>query len=302
MKKVWAKDFSFVGGILKRRGTAFLILSGDKSAKQKIPFAMYLAWRDGTWLEAGNTNWLCAGISYAEGSSDQLVAVGEFGEVYVRGGGKNETETIGSASNSPRERGPLRGVRRIDGKTFAVGMDRQAYVRVKAGSWAEIDHGTRPKKRSKSVVGFESIDGFNASDIYAVGWDGEIWQYDGKQWKACDSPVNQILVDVCCAGDGNVYACGRNGLMVAGEGTTWEVIADSGVEDDLWSMAWYRDRLFVATYSDLYTLDDGRLRLIDTGDEEIDTAYKLTVADDTLWSIGAKDILAYDGKKWTRIE
>lgn len=302
MPKMWTGEYSFVGGVAKRKGTAFFILADDDCAKRKIPFALYLLWRDGKWFKAGTTDWLCSGISYAEGPLDTLIAPGEFGDVHVRGGGVDKKEKIGDKASAPKDRGPLRGVRRIDGATYVVGMDRQVYVRGGNGSWSAFDKGARPDKDSEEVVGFEAIDGYGSNDLYAVGWEGEIWHQAGKQWKQIDSPVNQVLVDVCCAGNGKVYACGREGLLLRGRDARWEVVTDLGFDDDFWSLAWFKGKLYIASMDDLYVFDGKRLQLLDTEDVEMETAYKLTATDGELWSIGAKDVVVYDGKKWTRIE
>ncbi|MBN0749583.1 hypothetical protein JTM00_36600, partial [Pseudomonas aeruginosa] len=96
-------------------------------------------------------------------------------------------------------RGNMRGVACIDGVAYACGMDRQVYRRFYENDWRAIDSGARPPAGSEAVVGFEAIGGFGAREIYAVGWDGEIWQYYGKRWQPRESPTNLILTAICCA-------------------------------------------------------------------------------------------------------
>jgi hypothetical protein len=67
-----------------------------------------------------------------------------------------------------------------------------------------------------------------ATELYAVGWQGEIWHYDGEKWHQLPSPTKLVLVDVCCAGDGTVYACGREGLLLKGRDQTWEIVEPPG--------------------------------------------------------------------------
>ena len=57
-----------------------------------------------------------------------------------------------------------------------------------------------------------------------------------------DSPTNLVLTAVCCAGDGNVYATGRRGLLLKGRKNTWEVVKHDSTKLDLWGMAWYGQR------------------------------------------------------------
>jgi len=39
-----------------------------------------------------------------------------------------------------------------------------------------------------------------------------------------------------------------------------------------------------------------------TNDDKPATCLRLTAADGVMWSIGAKDVLSFDGKTWTRID
>ena len=71
-----------------------------------------------------------------------------------------------------------------------------------------------PSPKSGENAGFEDICGFNLTEVYAVGWNGEIWQWEGVRWIDRPSPTNLILTGVCCGTDGNVYACGQNGTLI----------------------------------------------------------------------------------------
>ena len=146
------------------------------------------------------------------------------------------------------------------------------------------------------------MDGFSEEDIYAVGWDGAIWRYDGHAWTQADSPTNIVLTDVCCGGDGNVYACARLGLLLRGRGDRWSVIEHNSMEDDIWSMNWFQGRLYLSTMQELFILDKDVLEAVDMGDDPPDTCHKVSSAGGVLWSVGAKDVMAFDGTNWTRIE
>ena len=52
----------------------------------------------------------------------------------------------------------------------------------------------------------------------------------------------------------------------------------------------------------MFRLDEsGEINAIDFGDDTPGSAYHLTACDDALVSIGAKDIMMFDGESWTRI-
>jgi len=298
----WTDLFSFVTGIVRRKDLGYLVLSSDEMSKRKNPYSGFVQWHAGEWADAGHKKWLIAGIAVVRQPVEQMVAVSEYGEVLLVGSGDRHEEKVGSGKASPTTRGPLRGVRNIDGEIYVVGMNRQVYRRGGLNSWTSMDHGLRPLTSSDDVVGFESIDGFSKTEIYAVGWEGEIWRYDGKSWTQVDSPTNFVLVYVCCGGDGQAYACGRNGMLVRGRGDQWEIVEQKNVIDDIWGLAWFNGKLYLSTMDSVYTLEDDELELVDMGKDQAKTCYHLSDADGVLWSIGAKDVMSYNRKKWTRID
>jgi hypothetical protein len=111
-----------------------------------------------------------------------------------------------------------------------------------------------------------------------------------------------VLVDVCCGGDGMVYACGREGLLLKGRNQSWQILDLGEMNQDIWSLAWFEGRLYLSTMYRLFKLEGNTLAAVDTGSEHPKTCYRLSAADGVLWSIGGKDVLAFDGKTWTRID
>jgi hypothetical protein len=298
----WTDRFSFVRGAVRYKDLAYLALVDDQLVKAKTPHTMVVEWDGGEWNDGGGGGWLLAGVTIARQPLEQLLAAGEYGDVVVLGSGDRHEEQIGDEDSSPRSRGPLRGVRNIGRRVYAVGMNRQVYRRENAHRWISFDEGARPPEGSQRVVGFEAIDGFSESEMYAVGWEGEVWYYTGKRWRDIKSPTNLLLFDVCCAGDGNAYACGQVGTILRGRRGEWEVLRQEDVTDDLWSCAWFEGELYVSSMDTLYKLRGENLELVDMGEDIPQTCFHLSSADGVLWSIGAKDVFAYNGRAWTRID
>jgi hypothetical protein len=73
-------------------------------------------------------------------------------------------------------------------------------------------------------------------------------------------------------------------------------------EEDFWGIAWYAGRLFLSTMRLVYALVNGSLQQVDFGAEAPRTCFQLSAADGVLWSIGAKDVMSYDGSTWARID
>jgi hypothetical protein len=299
MPGYWTDKFSFVGGVVRNRTTAYLALVGDEAADMKIPQTLFAVWHQGQWLDGGDVKWRASGMAVARTPLEQMIATGEWGDVSCVGSGDLHAEHVATGVKQPSDRGPLRGARRIGSSIYVVGMDRQAYRRTDANRWVEF--GPKPTSQA-DTTGFEAIDGFNEQDIYAVGWDGDIWKFSGAAWDPLPSPTNLVLVDVCCAGDGSVYACGRKGFLIKGRDQTWDAIDTGGLEEDIWSLAWFNGRLYLATMYNVYTLDSNGVRALDMGTDQPQTCHRLSAEDGVLWSIGAKDVMAFDGTAWSRID
>lgn len=274
----------------------------DKSVKVDPGHCCFAGLMGNKWLGfplSDPLNWPSAGVCFIELPLVQIVVIGTYGEAYFCGGGDEHIENI--ADHHPvSDRGHLRHVRNIGGKAHVCGMDRQVYRRDGVNTWVCIDQGCRPKP--DEIVSFESIDGFSEQDIYTAGSGGEIWNFDGATWRQIDSPTNIILTNLVCAGDGQVYLCGRLGMLIVGRNDTWRVIDHGVTEDDFWDIAWFKGRLYLSTLRMVYVLDGDALIPVDWGDDAPATCCHLSACDDAMWSIGPKDIMSFDGEEWSRIE
>ncbi|HLY74699.1 MAG TPA: hypothetical protein VKU80_11330 [Planctomycetota bacterium] len=296
----WTDEWSFTTGAIRRKDLAYLVGTHDKLIK-KGPHSAIIAWDAGTWGQT-TRKWGCTSCCVVKKPKEQLVAIGEGGQVYVVGSGEQHDEEMATGPESPKKLGYMRSVRAIEGIAYAAGMMRQVYRRDGADSWSPIDQGMRASRDAK-VCGFEAIDGFAEKEIYAAGYKGEIWRYDGKKWRQVDSPTNLVLTNAICAGDDKVYACGQEGLLLRGRKDTWEIIDHQSTKQDLWGLAWYKDRLYLSSTKQVFSLEKGDvLERVRFGEDTPLTAYHLAVGDGVLWSIGAKDVMAHDGKTWTRID
>jgi hypothetical protein len=254
---------------------------------------------DDPWIK-----WLAISATVCEHPQCQMVAIGAWGNVLVDGKGDFHEELIHDFKKvGPDRCGKLLRVRGIGKRAYAVGMGRMVYRRDDVNKWTAIDKGVLVPGDVIELLGFDGIDGFSEEDIYAGGLQGEIWHYNGKKWTQLDSPTNVPLYDIICGGDGQVYAAGRDGVLVQGRGDNWRVLTDDAFQRDIWNLCWFADRLFIATTSGLFYLNEkGKIKPVDFGADVPNTTYHLSARDGIMWSIGAKDIMQYDGKTWTRID
>lgn len=297
---MWTDKFSFLVGYVATPSVGFLALCDDSIDVNEIPHSQLVFWQEGKWGNNGQVKFTVVSMSLCTHPIRQMVAIGPFGEVFLTGTRDSHEEEVRAGEETPSKRGMLRSVRGISGKAYAVGMQRQVYRRDGMNTWTCIDHDMRPAPGQ--VVGFESIDGFEEGEIYAVGWEGEIWRFDGRRWDQASSPTNFILTDVCCAGDGNVYACGRVGMLLVGRKDQWRIIEHETMSEDIWSLAWFNGSLYAATYRGLFRLDGEVLAPVDMGQDTPATYFKLSAIQGAMWSIGRKDVMAFDGVSWMRID
>jgi hypothetical protein len=295
------KGNRFRTGVTRKIDLCYVVMTAKDLVENSLPHSVVTIFYKKEWCNTYVLKWNSLSCCISKEPKPQCVYLGEYGNICIQGSGEFFEETI-TDSNRPNLSN-FREVRCIGGYAYACGMDRQVYRRDAPGQWTCVDQdiGKLPAA-DEYVFGFESIHGFDQNDIYAVGWHGEIWHFDGTRWKQIDSPVNALLNRVYCAPDGQVYVCGHGGLLLRGCGEAWEIIDHQSTTEDLWDLEWFGGKLYLSSLSTLFTLEVDRLELVETGDEVASSCYHLDAADGIMWSIGAEDILQFDGTTWARIE
>ncbi len=342
MPRAWTDQYTFLAGAVASPDLAFFVTHDDETASARVPYSSFLTWRrdnrgEGDWVDGGTREWPTVSLCAIPGDMTQLMAIGEAGQVFLRGAGEEREEVIVKGDEGPATRGPLRCVRAIAGQVIVVGSDRQVYRRKGPSRWETLDLGARPdtvvaqvvekpadKKKSgekagraprakpgppakrtssaASSIGFEAVDGFLATEMYAVGRRGAIWQFDGTRWQERESPTEESLTQLSCAADGQVYAAGEKGVLVRGRHDRWEKLP-TGVTQTITGLRLFDGKIYVATEKGVFCHDGDKLVALPLPKKDPPKTFNaLDVTRGALWSIGPKDIFTYDGKTWTRIE
>jgi hypothetical protein len=295
MKSQFAAIREFIRGAALY-SDALCVISKVKSLIEKsFAHASVVGIDRGDWASLVNVEWDATAIAVARVPSTQVVIIGQDGDVAVYGG----ADQIRMEKIDP-DPVTIRNACTVEGLVYACGMKRQAYARTEDGRWLDI---SAPYPAPKEVAGFEAIQGFSHQEIYAAGWGGEIWEYDGARWLDRGELTSLILTCVCCTPNGDVFVAGQEGLLFRGRHDVWQQIEwDDGFDVDIWDVHWFDDHLYVATISALFRLEENALVRVDFGEANVRTCYNLTSKDGVLWSIGRDDIASFDGSRWQRYD
>lgn len=119
-------------------------------------------------------------------------------------------------------------------------------IREGKDDWTWISTDLPYKKEDELFsAGFEALDGFSQDDLYAAGGKGDVWNFNGKQWRRIDFPSNLTIETLCCGGDGRVYISGYDGHTFVGRGDTWKKIESRElISLAFQDMIWYEDRIW----------------------------------------------------------
>jgi hypothetical protein len=225
------------------------------------------------------------------------------------------SEAIDEGDDGPDTIGPMRAIQVIGGSPFVVGMGRTVYRGSESGGWLRLDEGVRVEEidsdegddndREEEVEGFNSIDGFDQNDVYAGGWNGAIWHFDGRRWSATETLTNVAINAVVCVPDGRVYAAGQLGTLIEGRAGRWRVLSTEESGPDYWDAVWFQDRLYLVEGNGLHVVEGDRVEkveveIVSRGNMSPLTFSALSAYDGVMWAIGPKTaIYTSDGRNWS---
>ncbi len=222
------------------------------------------------------------------------------GQVHVATPSGFAWETIDPTPDGPNSLRHMTDIRPIGDAVYAAGMARMVYRRTGPGQWERADFGMRHGRAGNGVSGFRSIDGLDARTLYAVGFGGEIWHFDG-QWTRIDSPTNAKLEKVRCVSPDQVFIGGANGTLLVGSKNRWTVVPHEATRGTFWGMEHFDGRLFLADSDSLYSFDGSSVDRVELDVEPYPTTSYLHTNGTLLASVGERDVVIFDGGTWTRL-
>jgi len=302
MPRTKRHNHTYTGVCIYERNRVYVPAISDKLAEEGMAHTLVFRWRDDSWVHNpidNDTSSLCT----VEEPDLKVLNLGIDGEITLFTSAGFATERVDDSDEGPNDLLQLRAIRPIGKRVYAAGLGRHVYRRNGPADWIAIDAGVFvPRARRTDPVGFEAIDGLQESAIYAVGYLGEIWFYDGQRWIQQDSPTNVVLNCVRCRRLDEVYAAGMRGTLLRGVNGAWEVLEQEETEEDFWGMTLFQDRVYLANYDGIFRVDGDTLTRV-----EMDLGPKFTTAyldakDGVMWSVGQKHLaVTEDGITWRDI-
>jgi hypothetical protein len=294
-------EHTFTDVCIRNRNDVLVAAIADE-LPDELDHSLVFSWDSKEWLHWAIENAI-GSICVVEEPRPTVFCMGTNGEITLFTLPGRTIEQVDASPDGPSDLVHLKCIRLIGRHVYVAGMARRVYRRVRPNNWQPIDQGMFVPRGQRTVaVGFNAICGLSESAIYAVGYQGEIWYYDGTRWIQEDSPTNLALTCVRCIREDEVYAAGLVGTLLRGRHGQWEIIDHGATDDDFWGMAWFDGRLYVACYQGVFVLENDVLTMVDMKRRrKLSTAY-LDANDGVLWSVGQKDI-AYseNGKSWIEV-
>lgn len=241
------------------------------------------------------------GISAVKYPQPEIITLCLGGEIHSAGPGGFSLDEVDTGPRSPVHVGILRCISTIDNEVYVTGLGRQVYKRLSSREWVRLDEEIVEPIGSEEINGFESIDGYSSNEVYAVGMNGDSWEFDGLNWKKIYGLTNVVLEKVVCAPDGFVYMAGQLGILIKGRRDQWEIVGQDICDDTVWDLAWFQDKLWLSTVNALYIYEKNEFIKVDMKEFNKSSFRYLAGNDEVLWSIGSKDILVNKDGIWSAI-
>lgn len=294
---------AFTHGFVRRRDELYVAAISLPLEAKNVHHGYMLRKRGGQWGH-WSTDIRIAGICAVEVDGEAVVVVmGHDGWIEVLDSAGFHREHVDPGATGPSQLRHLKCIREIGGYLYVAGMARQVYRRsVRGGAWQRADVGLLVPRSSTELAGLLALDGFGPNEIYAVGFYGQIWRFDGRVWHAVESPTNLKLECVRCIRPGIVRIAGAGGIVLEGRGDSWLVIEQDHTEATFWGMEHAFGSTWLATdQGEIYRLADDELKPVNLGLGGTITTRGLHANDGLLLSIGEADLVAYNGVSWVPV-
>jgi hypothetical protein len=226
-----------------------------------------------------------------------VASMNRNGDVWPLGGGNGPAEEI-----SPGQRPAVQRLKCLDGFTYSVGLGRRVFKRVAVGQWVRLDTIPAPATDAEvDAAGFNDLDAFSASDMYAVGGRGDVWHFDGGAWRPMGFPTNEQLGTVTCAGDGNVYITSEGGSLWVGQKSTWRLLQEQRSSVLCNDAHWFNHQLWLCSDYALRVWNGKELAVPEHEGRPIVASGHMDAYDGLLAVADLWTVSTFDGQTWRKV-
>lgn len=288
---------TFLRGVEIANGRFILTTQDPGLDIETQPHTGLVYWtEDQGWIEIGLASRLTVQATTNETGSAMLM-IDPTGFVHeVDGTDVSKSFMIDHDGNIPGYE--LRCIASIGNQVFAGGVARQVYSRIDGGEWEIISPPELLCYDPPSAI--QGIAGFSPTEVYLAGWGGELWNYDGSDWKQLESPTNIILNDIC-AGPEQCVTVGLAGSVIVGRDNDWKEIEHDATSEAFCSVRALNGSYYLSAIDGIYKLENDEVTLFRDLDEDMRTTYGLSIGPSGLWSVGQSDVALFDGDSWRTI-
>ncbi|HPI91907.1 MAG TPA: hypothetical protein PK350_02165 [Deltaproteobacteria bacterium] len=144
--------------------------------------------------------------------------------------------------------------------------------------------------------------GNSRNNVFAVGLEGMVCRYDGREWNLLNMGVSTTLTGVWSAPENTIFAVGHEGMILHFNGSAWETMA-SGTTDDLlavWGTS-TKDVYAVGQFGTVLHFNGNTWRPMTSGASQ--TLYGIWgTAPDDIYAVGKYGtMIHFDGTAWAVI-
>ncbi len=233
----------------------------------------------------------------------QIFLIGNNGDVEVTAKDEAWDEIIDSSDNGPSSSRNINGACVIGDDLYVAGMRRQVYRRtLESRSWERFDDGCFVQNATPEIFGFNAIHGLSETEIYAVGFRGEIWCYRNSKWNQIESPTDINLYTVCKLQNGETLVGGGLGTLLRGNSSGFFPINHNITEHSITSIVEFYNKIFITDENGgLFELIADELKVISDFSISDSDGGHLNANDDALLYTCTNFALIFDGENWINV-
>jgi hypothetical protein len=289
---------TFLSAHSPRKG-ALGLLAVPCGLPARTAFCRFFSYVDGVWgvLDLDYQGQALASLVDARANYRAWWVLGRNGELTEStAAGVRHEHIPGAGLGFTDARGYVSALKNIANQLYVCGYHRQVYTRRDA-SWISLADDILS---TASGTGFLDIDGSAHDQLYAVGWNGEIFFYDGQRWQRDACPISDHLSSVRCLPDGEVWICSYAGHVLRGAFGHWTLIDTAGLSANWYCLEVHEGVVYLAGDGVLARVDGAKAVALDPLGRPLST-HRLHSRDGALWSVGEHDIVVLEDGVWREI-